>query len=114
MFNKIQDRSLATDKLNLVKNEDTFTKKEIDYLNQQNDRKLAALGNIETINEETHNGDTGSIATAIADGIQLGNNQELRQAIVVNNDILDPENLKQLEQLRLDKGYSIKDPQLIN
>lgn len=33
MFNKIQDRSLATDKLNLVKNEDTFTKKEIDYLN---------------------------------------------------------------------------------
>lgn len=105
---------MATDKLNLVKNEDTFTKNELFYLNKQNDRKLAALGNSDTISGEVQNGDTGTIATAIADGIQLGNNSELRQTIVMNNDILDPENLKQLEQLRLDKGYSIKDPQLIN
>jgi len=115
MFNKIQDKSLSANKLNLVQNEDTFTKQELTFLNKQNERKLHVLGNSDMILDETVHGDTYTIATAIADGIQLGNNTAVRETIIKNNDdILDPENLRQLEQLRLDKGYSITDPQLIN
>jgi len=136
-FNKVQSKNLSVpESLNLVRNEATYSKQEIKYMEKTSSKVQELLSSQDSLREllkqkgnlkglgklakqvmgaEPDAAGSSSAVSQKRTGAEIASNVNIREEPGLPDvRLLEPENIKLLKEAGLERGYDLKDPALIS